>query len=196
MTFKKKPKTPENTVPVGKQKKQLKQLSLTFLALTLFIFSTYFTIHIFNKEKQPKKTISNQVLKLSNKSQTEDQLSEIQEKIIEKISAQPELTEMINSIDSINFKTQNINDKILEKLKTEFQNTFEISSDGSYSIEVDVFNDNSSSSADSDNNNKEYFDSESNLVAQVSLFEKKSRNKVGEFAVTIPMRMFIVKTDN
>jgi len=198
MTFKKKPKSSETAAPLGNQKKLAKQLSQTFLALTLFIFSTYFAISFFNKEKNAKKVNSNKVMMFSNKAQSEEPLSEIQEKIIEKINAQPDLVEMIGGIQVINFKTQIVNDKILEKLKLEFQNIFEKNDDGSYLMEVEVFNDNSTSSTDLQNNapDKEYFDTESNLVAQVSLFEKKSNNKVGEFAVTIPMRMFIVKTDN
>lgn len=180
----------------AKQKNVAAQLAQTFLGITLLIFAAYFAIHFQNETRRPK-------LKQKVTTQTPEQtsnevkLSEIQEKIFEKINLQPDLTEKLSSLDQISFKPQITNQKIIDQLKGEFERTFVRSSNGEINMEVDIFNDDDQTSKVSAENkaDNEYAGTDSNIVLQVSLFEKKSSNKVGELGISLPIKMFIVKSE-
>jgi len=174
--------------------KSAKKLAQAFLGLTVLTFAVYFALN-FMAENEKTGRLKGKTKKLNSLEQLNDSSSlqsrtEIQQKIIEKLSAQPELVEFSSSIEKIIYKSQIKNEKILNKIKEEIQNTFLFVSDGAYLLEIDLFSDDESS--DSDEGSKEYSGTDSNIVLQISFIEKKSSNKVGELGVSIPVKTLVV----
>jgi hypothetical protein len=154
-----------------------------FFGFALIFFAVYFALMFLKENPLKKQSKKSSLLVTFEQQQFFGGGTEFAQKLKESLSSQPEIMNFMPSIHSVVLKSQIQNAKINAQITAELQRAIAQKPDGLYSIEVEAFDDLMPERRKSRKATKE--SNPETLHFQLSFFDIKSNNKIGEAGLSI-----------